>query len=368
MYKPLLFQVIRFLIVAGVILGGYFFVIYTADFLIPVLIAIILSFLINPIVSFLEMKLKFPRPLASASIILTLFGFIIGIILFIFTELIQGTAYLAEFLPKQIARITIVIEDILNTKLIPFYHKTIDFFHSLDPAQQTAITENIEQIISNISSALAALLQNLFSAIPAMLTSVPNSVAVITFIVLASFFITNDWENLKKYVNKGIPAPALQSIKRALTQLKKAITGFIRAQVLLISVTTCIVYIGLFILKIEHALTIAVIAAAVDILPVVGTGIIFIPWIIYLFITGNYSMTINLAVLYMIIVIFRQILEPKILSSNIGLNPLAALITLFVGIQLWGLPGIFISPMLLVIFIALRQADILKELWQFIKG
>lgn len=368
MYKPLLFQVLRFLSVIGAILGIYFVTIYTADVLFPVLIAILLSFLINPAVSFFENKFKFPRPVASAAVILALFGFIMGIILFLMAELIQGTAYLAEILPKQVQTLTGAAEELINTKLLPLYHKIIDFFHSLNPAQQSAITENIQELLGNISVSAADLLHRLFSAIPAILSSLPNSIAVIIFIVLAAFFITNDWQTLSESLKKGIPASAISTIKRAVKQLKKTISGFFKAQLLLISITTCIVYIGLLIFKIEHALTIAIIAAAVDLLPLIGTGIIFIPWIIYLFITANYSLTISLAVLYMLIVILRQLLEPKILSSHIGLNPLAALLALFAGIQLWGVPGLIISPFLLVLFIALHQAGILKQLWQFIRG
>lgn len=368
MYKPFLFQVIRFLAVIVAVLGIYFFAIYTSDFLFPVLFAILLSFLINPIVSFFENKLKFPRPVASAAVILALFGFIMGIIVFIMTELIQGTAYLAEILPKQVQILTGAVEEFFNSKLVPLYHKTVDFFHSLDPAQQSAITDNIQEILDNISILAVDLLHRLLSAIPAILSSLPNSVAVVIFIVLAAFFITNDWQALSKSVKKGIPASVSPSIKRALEQLKKAVSGFIKAQFLLLSITTCIVYIGLLIFKIEHALTIAIIAAAVDLLPYIGTGVIFIPWIIYLFITANYSMTISLIVLYMLIVILRQILEPKILSSHIGLNPLAALLSLFAGVQFWGVPGLIIAPLLLILFTALHQAGILTQLWQFIRG
>src|SRR5690625_7405076 len=83
----------------------------------------------------------------------------------------------------------------------------------------------------------------------------------------------------------------------------------------------------------------------VDLLPFIGTGTVFIPWVGYLFLIGHYSLTIHLTLLYMFILVTRQILEPKILATSIGVTPLAALFTLFISIQIWGvLPGIIISP------------------------
>src|SRR5699024_2333761 len=135
-------------------------------------------------------------------------------------------------------------------------------------------------------------------------------------------------------------------------------------QLILISITGCIIFISLSILRIEHALTIALLATAADLLPFVGTGIVFVPWIAYLFITGNYAMTINLLIIYMFIVISRQIIEPKVISANIGLHPLSALLALFIGIKIWGLLGVFIAPTLLVLLKALQQAGISKQLWE----
>src|SRR5699024_5835394 len=116
--------------------------------------------------------------------------------------------------------------------------------------------------------------------------------------------------------------------------LKKALLGYLKAQLTLISITGAIVFVGLLILHVDYALTIAVATGLIDLLPYLGTGIVFVPWIIYMFFTGNYFLTIGLAVLYAIVLIQRQIMEPKIVSSNIGLDPLATLIAIFVGIQL----------------------------------
>src|SRR5699024_4769605 len=163
------------------------------------------------------------------------------------------------------------------------------------------------------------------------------------------------FDTLKQSLQKLVPSKMNATGKNLLTQLKKALSGFFKAQLILITITAGSIYIGLLIVGIDHALTIALLAAGVDLLPYIGTGII------YLFFTGNYALTISLAFIYMFITIIRQLLEPKILSVNVGLHPLAALIALFIGLQLWGVIGLIIAPILLVILNVFYQTGIVKQ-------
>src|SRR5699024_6773123 len=115
----------------------------------------------------------------------------------------------------------------------------------------------------------------------------------------------------------------------------KSLFGYIKAQCILIAISAFISLVGLLFLGMNHAFTITLIIAFVDLLPIIGTGIIFIPWIGYLFFSGDYSLTIGLTFIYMAIILIRQILEPKILSVNVGVSPLIALLTLFISVQWW---------------------------------
>ena len=99
--------------------------------------------------------------------------------------------------------------------------------------------------------------------------------------------------------------------------------GFVKAQATLISITTIIILIGLLILRVDYAITIALIAGRSDIIPYLGTGSIFVPWIIFEVIQGETGLAIGLGILYIVVLVQRQVMEPKILSSNIGLDPLA---------------------------------------------
>ncbi|EQJ23470.1 AI-2E family transporter [Clostridioides difficile] len=123
-----------------------------------------------------------------------------------------------------------------------------------------------------------------------------------------------------------------------------ALLKLLKAYAILLSVTFIELLIGLTILKVENAFTISVIIALVDILPVLGTGSILTPWMIISLINGNINLAIGLLILYIIITVVRQILEPKVVGHQIGLYPLITLMCMFVGAQLFGIAGLFGFP------------------------
>src|SRR5690625_8011015 len=130
----------------------------------------------------------------------------------------------------------------------------------------------------------------------------------------------------------------------------------------LMCIVSLIVFIELSILRTDHALTIAMIVWIAEILPYFGSGTILIPWFLYLFFTGDISMGIGLAVVYGVTVAVRQMLEPKILSSSMNLNALAVLISLFAGLKLFGVVGVFLGPLILVIFVIFIDLGVVRDL------
>src|SRR5699024_511941 len=101
--------------------------------------------------------------------------------------------------------------------------------------------------------------------------------------------------------------------------VKKSVFGFIKAQVIITIISSIIVFIGLWIFQVEHLFTLTLIVFFVDFIPYVGIGAVFIPWIIYNFFIEQHLLTMQLSILYIIVIIVRQVIEPKILASSIGL-------------------------------------------------
>ncbi|WP_028783433.1 sporulation integral membrane protein YtvI [Thalassobacillus devorans] len=359
-------KLMRFLIVLSVISFTFTLAYYVFQYAYPFLIAFSIAFLMNPIVNFLHQRLHLPRGLSVFSVILTIAGICVGLLILLVVEIANGTAYLAAEVPEHFKSLINYIQVFISSTIIPLYQRLLSFISTLDPSQQDAIIGNIQELGEKIAHQGAAILQDLLQRIPLLLKELPNYVSVLTFSLLGTFFISKDWHKFSDKLSKSLPAKVVSSFSEVLLGLKQALFGFIKAQVILISITGLTVLIGLLFLKVEHAITIAILTGVVDLMPYLGTGLVFIPWIIYMFVAGNHFLTISLSLLYMLVIIQRQMIEPKILSTTIGLDPLLTLIALFVGFQLFGLSGLIIGPVTLVILYTLNQAGVFLEIWRYI--
>lgn len=363
-----LYRLIRFLLVLVILAFSLICFIYIAKYTYPFIVALIIAFFMNPMVNFFEEKINLTRPVAVFVSILLVLAVITGAITLLVIELINGTSYLADQIPNNFKALVIFFQEFVTQQIIPIYEKLASMLDTLEHSQQTTIMQNVQQIGNDIASNGARFIQNLLEKVPLALGQLPNYITVLVFSLLGTFFISKDWYKLQKMYVKMLPYNISASTREVIYGLKKALLGFIKAQCTLISITATIVLVGLLILRVDHAITIAIITGLVDLLPYLGTGIVFIPWILYMFLTGNYFLTIGLSILYITIVVQRQLMEPKVLSQNIGLNPLATLIALFVGFRFFGLTGLIIGPIILVVINTLYQTGVLNQVWSFIKG
>ena len=361
-------RTLRFLLVVGTVLISLIGTYYLSKILYPFIIGLAIAFLINPLVTFFQKKARIPRTISVIITLILVFAFFAGILTLLVAEIVTGADYLAKVVPGQLDTLIQYIEYFLADQIIPFYNQLTSLFNTLGSGEQNTILKNIQNVGNTIGTSLGDFIQRFFSFIPTIISWFPNAATVLIFSLLATFFISKDWDRLVSIGSRLLPKRAKRNSKTVLVDLKKAFFGFIKAQVTLISITTIIILIGLLILRVNYAITIALVTGLVDFIPYLGTGLIFVPWIIYEFIYGDVNLAIGLVVLYVIVLVQRQITEPKVLSSNIGMDPLATLISLFAGFKLIGFLGLIIGPIILVILTTLQKANIFHDVWTFIKG
>jgi len=193
-------------------------------------------------------------------------------------------------------------------------------------------------------------------------------VTILIISLLATFFISKDWERVVHALHHKVPKRVQTRINQIYEGLQRTLLGFLKAEFKLTFISAVIVLIGLLILQVEHALTIALIIWIVDFLPYIGAILIFLPWAIYHFSTGNIFLGTGLSILYGLIVLQRQLIKPKILSSNIGISPLLTLLTMYVGFKLIGVIGILLGPLTFILMKILNETGIFKTIWTFIIG
>lgn len=360
---------IRTAIVILILIAIYYVLDFALPLLYPFLIGWLIAMMIEPLISWLE-KRKIPRWISVTLILILIFGLIFTLIFFIIAEIVIELTHLAELVPNFFNRAQKLFVDTFtkeNTKIHRLI-QTLQTYLEKNPDHQKQIIDSIRENASILAQKGTTIITDFLTTIGQFLSDLPFLLTVLIFIILASFFISLDWPKLKKNLLVMIPNRAQSTLGIVLKDIKKALFGFVRAQLILISITFFIVLIGLFILKIPYAITIALLIGVVDLLPYLGVGAVLIPWALYLFFTGNVELGFGLSIIYIIIVVVRQLLEPKLLSSNVGLDPLLTLIAIFVGLKLIGFLGIIMGPVTVVILLALHRAQVFRDIWKFIKG
>lgn len=333
----------------------------------PFLIGLILALLFNPFVGLLSRKAKFPRALAVVFTILLFFILLAGLITLAAIETASEVQNLQENMQENMDIYIEQVETFIMVDLLSFYDRFITFYSALDSEVQRNIENHVETASNDFMLLINAGITGLLDGLLSFIQAVPMMAAAIVISLLASFFISKDWPRWQQRFKSIIPERLHKSGGSVLKDLRHALVGFIRAQLTLITITFIIVLTGLMVLQIEYALSIALFVAIIDLLPYLGTGLIFIPWIIYSFVIADYFMAISLSTLYAIVVVQRQMMEPKILGDNVGLEPLTTLIALFVGFKLFGFIGLIIGPVIMVMLAALNRAGVFKEIWAFVK-
>ncbi len=217
-------------------------------------------------------------------------------------------------------------------------------------------SDTIRDFVATLSTSAVRVLANTTTKLPLLLIS-------FIFTILASVFISMDYNGIVDFVRKQLPPRIAVFISDAKDHLGKTIAKYLRAYLIIFVLTFTELSIGLSVLRIENAIGIAIIIAVADIFPVLGTGGILIPWSLISLLNSNYSVAIGLIVLYMIIMVVRNFAEPKIVGDQLGLHPLITLISIYLGYIWMGVGGMILLPITMTILIGLHKNGRIK-LWK----
>jgi sporulation integral membrane protein YtvI len=325
-------------------------------YIFPFIIAYFFASLIEPLVKFIERKIKIPRKIGTVISILLVLGFIGSIIGFLISRLI-----------KEIRAVYLSLEINMET-LTEFFDRVIEnidgIFIQLPVSFTGLIEKAIEELTNNLQSVLGKIIDWVQASVQVALY-LPQILIFILVTVLATYFMSSDKNNILKFLDLQIPTNWLNKTKSITTNVFSAFFGWLRAQLILTSITFTELLIGLLILNVNNALLIALLIALVDVLPVLGAGTVLIPWAIITLVLGNTKLALSLALLYVIILFVRQLIEPKVLGKQIGVHPLFTLAGMYIGLRLWGVAGMFIGPLSIValkyLFEGIAKADTFKN-------
>ncbi|NLY44329.1 MAG: sporulation integral membrane protein YtvI [Clostridiaceae bacterium] len=344
------------IIIASVlgIIVGYFVFSALFKLTMPFILAYIIAHISDPIVTFMEKKLKLPRKIASAITILSTLALLGSILIFIISRIIFEIKNLTEKLPYFI--------HVISERLKTVFEKGTNFYVTLPPEISLFVDNVIENISNNLSSLLKPATEATTRFAYNFATSLPSIIVFIIVFFVSAYFMSCDKDLIGKFIEKQLPASWKTWAVRIKNDLLYALLGYLKAQLILMSITFVEVSIGLLIIGVDYAILIALFISVIDFFPILGTGTILIPWALISFITGNYPMGFSLIILYGVVTLVRQLLEPKIVGVQIGLYPLVTLMSMYIGLQLMGLPGMIMGPIVVLIVRNLQKAGLFK-LW-----
>lgn len=343
--------ILKSLIVLAVLLSIYILITWLLPFFAPFVFAIILALINEPFIGLLEKKARMPRHIAAAlSLLLTLsiFGVIVAIVIIrIYNELLILQNNISVYINST------------SEQLTEYFNRLTSYYNSLPDTVTRIINENIK----SLTPALQKILQTTVTYLINSIKSIPRMGIFLVVTLLATYFISSDRRQIRNFIYKQLPDSWSKNFTGIKINTFTALLGYLKAALILISITFVETSIGLMILRQDYALLMGLLVAVSDIVPLLGTGLIMIPWISWTLITGNFGVAIGLAVVWVLGIIIRQILEPKIVGDQIGLHPLITLIVMYAGFELFGVPGMLLGLVSLIILKNLQSSGILR-LWK----
>lgn len=320
---------------------------YLLALMMPFVIGWIISLAAYPLVKMLKKRLKIPYKVGAVitvllllTVLTLLIAFIVGAVSDFSGDIINNWDDLyssfTDYLKNGFAALE-RFSDSLPFDFVELINKNLDGI-SIEKNGNFEISKEITKWLTPFAGSLAG-------GTISVVKSLPEVLVFAVMLILSTYFFTGDKEKMRAWYEKKASA----NFKEKMLLIKKecfgAFFGWLRAQFILSGITAAELFVGFLIMGVKHAFLIAVITAFIDMLPVFGTGTVLIPWaIINLLTGGTVYFSVGMIVIYIVCLSVRNLLQPKILSSNIGLDPLATLVSIWIGYKLWGFLGMIVVP------------------------
>ncbi len=324
------------------ILSLYIFVEFLLIYLAPFILGLVISIIVEPFVTVLTKRLRLSRGVAAGICLLLVFLLFGGLLATLITKLVVEARALIVDLPSL----------------------TKDFYAMIDRFEKKVLfdilPDNLSVSISDpkfISDFASIAASNIGNNSLSVFSSIPSGLMMFLISIIASFFFIKDKEIVFNALHHLVPKSLHTHVRTVRTGVFRAIGGYFKAQGILMCISAIICITGLTVIRFEYSLFVGLGIAVIDALPIFGSGFVFWPWAAYNFITGNYPMAIALLIIYGVVFITRQFLEPRILGHQIGLHPLITLMSIYVGLRLIGFWGLLLGPSVAIVLKAMFEAS-----------
>lgn len=321
----------------------------------PFIIAFAMAAFLQPVMRWIQQR----RAIRSSILapVLTVFGYILllGLVVLLLIGLISAAIDWASGLPE-----------LFTLTISPWIEKgssdILAFFFRLDPQVGQYVQGLLPDALASIGSMVMDFSVNFVSWASSVGTKLPGAMLAVIVCVIATVFLSKDYGHICTSILSVFPPRGQHMLRQAKVAVVRILGNYARSYVLILFITFMEIWIGLELINFENAVVIAAIIAVFDILPIVGSGMVLLPWTIFKFIQGDIGKGIGLLVLYLWVVIARQVIEPRVVSKRVGLHPLSTLVFMWMGLKLFGGVGMLALPIMVLILKDLHESGLLNNI------
>ena len=317
---------------------------YVIALLLPFLIAFLLALITRPAVLRISRRTGWPLGWTAALVTLVTLVFLGGICCFAISRLLHELQRLILFLLEDGGDPSGKLADFGRSlgaaldriPLVARLRQEVELQHfAVDP--QSLLKEQLQHIFTRVSERMTSVAADLLRRLPSVL---------FFFLVtlISCFYFSVDYERICRGLARLLPERFAAAFPAWRRRVQDAILRFLRAYALLFLLTFAELLLGLFILRVEYVLLLALVTAALDVLPVLGVGVVLVPYALFSLATGDVFRGVGLLVLYGLVTVVRQVAEPHLIGKSFGLHPIPVLISFYVGLKLFGFAGVLVGP------------------------
>jgi len=317
------------IVIAGVYLG--------LEYLLPISVPFLFGSLVAWVVIRLSGKLRCTHKLFRIGLTILIYGIMGLLVTLAAVQGVSGITGIIQWLPQ-----------LYENKLLPLATMAYDWFakkiHMLDPALISALEMLLESVLSGLKNLISALSGFAVNLVSGLATGIPNLILSLLAMIFSTIFVVGDYERIAAFAATHIPDNLKKILSSIRTYLTDTLFVVIRSYVLIMLLTFGELSILFSLFGIEHPVMKAGVIALLDIMPILGTGGIMIPWAVTSLVLGYTKLGLELLLIYGIVTVIRNYVEPKIVGTQLGLHPIITLVAMFIGLRLFGFWGLFGLP------------------------
>ncbi len=316
--------------------------------LMPLIVAWIISCMANPLVIFLEKKLKLKRKAGTVFVIIAVIAAICGIVYLVCSILFRQIYGFIKELPDMWTGMVGNLNSfgaLINQHIGNVPLKLTEFFDNLGAS--------IGDVIADLPSMLDL---DALGGLSTMVGSIANGIVIVIMVFIAAYFFIADREWMRERFDRYVPKGFVQKYDIFYGSLKQAVGGYFKAQFRIEAWMYVLILFGLTFLRVKYSLIVALIIAVIDFLPFFGSGLVLWPWAIITAIGGEYARAVGFLVLWGAGQLVRQLIQPKIMGDSIGMEPIPTIILLFLGYRVGGVVGMLVAVPIGIIVVNMNDA------------